>query len=214
MHTSQVGYRADDPFKRGYLSIWLGPSAATGQGGSLEYPAGLKFQLLDDASGREVFSGPVEMAKRATDKEFMFRDMNFNGTDVLRMDFSTFSKPGRYRLHVDGIGCGYPFEIGPGTWANAFRVQMRGFYNQRSGIALGPPYTPFIKPRDHHPDDGVPIFRSDWAASIWSDGAEADIWKGLKSRSHHRACNQRLGRLYGPSGLESATRFSYEGYIS
>ena len=117
----------------------------------------MKFHLLDDASGKEVFSGAVEMAKAATDKELMFKDMNFNGTDVLRMDFSSFSTPGRYRLYVEGIGCGYPFEIGPGTWDHAFWVQMRGFYHQRSGIALGPPYTTFVKPRDHHPDDGVPV---------------------------------------------------------
>ena len=94
--------------------------------------------------------------------------MNFNGTDVLRMDFSRFSTPGRYRLYVEGIGCGYPFEIGPGTWDHAFRVQMRGFYHQRSGIALGPPYTTYVKPRDHHPDDGVPVFLSKYAEPIWS----------------------------------------------
>jgi len=183
VHTSQIGYRADDPFKRGYLSIWLGPSSSSGKNGTCSYPAGLKFELLDDATGKAVYSGTVEMAKRAVDKELMFRDMNFNGTDVLRMDFSSFSKPGRYRLHVDGIGCGYPFEIGPNTWSNAFRIQMRGFYNQRSGIALGPPYTPFVKPRDHHPDDGVPIFQSNWASPIWSDEPEGDVGKGLKSKA-------------------------------
>ena len=182
VHTTQIGYRAEDPFKRGYLSIWLGPSTWSGAGGAFSYPAGLKFQLLDDATGAEVFSGPVEMAKRATDIETMFRDGNYNGTDVLRMDFSSFAAPGRYRLHVDGVGCGYPFAIGGETWSHAFRVQMRGFYNQRSGIALGPPYTDFVKPRDHHPDDGVPIFRTRWAQTIWS-GVNENIWNELKAQA-------------------------------
>ena len=193
VHTTQIGYRADDPFKRGYLSIWLGTSAGTGAGGAFHYPAGLKFHLLDDAGGKEVFSGAVEMAKAATDKELMFKDMNFNGTDVLRMDFSSFRRPGRYRLYVEGIGCGYPFEIGPGAWEHAFRVQMRGFYHQRSGIALGPPYTTFVKPRDHHPDDGVPVLLSKYADSIWSGEKEPKLWDALKDM----ATNRRMTNGWG-----------------
>lgn len=181
VHTNQIGYRADDPFKRGYLSIWLGPLAADPKAGAFTYPAGLRFHLLEDATGADLFTGSVEMAKSSTDKEKMYREMNFNGTDVLRMDFSAFNRPGRYRLYVEGIGCGYPFEIGPSTWSHAFRVQMRGFYNQRSGIALGPPYTTFVKPRDHHPADGVPIFRSNWAASIWKD--ESNVGQALKKQA-------------------------------
>ena len=73
VHTTQIGYRADDPLKRGYLSIWLGTSAWTGTGGAFSYPAGLRFHLLDDTFGKEVFSGSVEMAKAATDKELMSR---------------------------------------------------------------------------------------------------------------------------------------------
>ncbi len=184
VHTSQIGYRVDDPFKRGYLSIWLGTASSPGANGVCSYPARLKFALLDDATGAEAFSGIAEVAKLAGDKEFMFKEMNFNGTDVLRMDFSGFSKAGRYRLYVDGIGCGYPFSIDKGgdTWDHAFHVQMRGFYHQRSGIALGPPYTTYIRPRDHHPDDGVPILKSNWAASIWA-GKEDNIWQGLKDNA-------------------------------
>ncbi len=187
VHTTQIGYRADDPFKRGYLSIWLG------SGGAFSYPAGLRFHLLDDASGKAVFSGTVEMAKAATEAEQMFKAMNFNGTDVLRMDFSSFGKPGRYRLYVDGIGCGYPFEIGPDTWDHAFRVQMRGFYHERSGIALGPPYTTFVKPRDHHPDDGVPVILSKYTQPIWSDDHGPGMWEGLKAM----ATDQRMTNGWG-----------------
>jgi len=187
VHTTQIGYRADDPFKRGYLSIWLGT------GGAFSYPAGLRFHLLDDASGKAVFSGTVEMARAATDTEQMFKPMNFNGTDVLRMDFSSFDEPGRYRLYVEGIGCGYPFEIGPGTWDHAFRVQMRGFFHQRSGITMGPPYTTFVRPRDHHPDDGVPVILSEFAQPIWSDDQGPGMWDGLKAM----ATDQRMTNGWG-----------------
>ncbi len=191
VHTSQIGYRVDDPVKRGYLSIWLGPSAgAPGSGpggGAFSYPEGLTFHLLDDASGAVVFTGAVEMAKRASEPESPVQKMNFNGTNVLRMDFSAFAQPGRYRVHVAGIGCGYPFAIddGSATWEHAFLVQMRGFFHQRSGIALGPPFTTFVKPRDHHPDDGVEIMRSAHAAGIWADqpGDEKHLQRSLREQA-------------------------------
>jgi endoglucanase len=194
VHTSQIGYRADDPFKRGYLSVWLGASMEPGSNGVCSYPAKLKFYLLDDATGAAAFTGTVETAKLASDKESMFKEMNFNSTDVLRMDFSAFSKAGRYRLYVEGIGCGYPFRIDQGadTWEHAFLVQLRGFYHQRSGIALGPPYTTYIRPRDHHPDDGVPIIRSTWAASIRA-GTQDNVMQGLKDH----ATDERLTNAWG-----------------
>jgi len=68
---------------------------------------------------------------------------------------------------VEGVGCGYPFEIGPQVWEKAFVVQMRGFYNNRSGIALGPPVSTFERPRALHPADGHIAYQSTWA---WCDG--------------------------------------------
>lgn len=200
IHTTQIGYRADDPFKRGYLSIWLGVSAWTGTSGAFRYPAGLKFHLLDDASGKVVYSGSVELAKAANEAEPMFlnsalgakSDINYNGTDVYRMDFSSFTTPGHYRLYVEGIGCGYPFAIGPETWDHAFWVQMRGYYHQRSGIPQAPPYSTFVKPRDHHFDD-VPVILTKYTFPIWNGEKSADLWEGLKSM----ATDQRMTNGWG-----------------
>jgi hypothetical protein len=36
----------------------------------------------------------------------------------------------------------------------------RGFYHQRSGIALGEPYTTFKRQRPFHPDDGLKVYAS------------------------------------------------------
>ena len=45
-------------------------------------------------------------------------------------------------------------------WRDAFVTSARGFYHQRSGIALGSPYTDFARPRTFHPDDGLTVFES------------------------------------------------------
>ncbi len=167
IHVNQIGYRPDDPVKRAFLSTWMGT------GGGLNYPANLRFHLVDANSGAAAYSGSVEIAKLADEKELMWRDENMNKADVWRMDFSSFGTPGRYRICVEGIGCSHPFDIGLDVWQRAFLVQMKGLYNERSGMALGPPYTEFVKPRDFHPGDGAKVFQSTY--SILDGGNEQEL---------------------------------------
>ncbi len=168
VHDCQVGFRPDDPLKRGFLSVWLGT------GGAQHYPDGLGFAILQDQGGKEVFRGKLQMARRADQTEEMWvkEPRNWNYTDVLRADFSDFSAPGTYRIYVDGVGCSYPFRIASDTWGWAFRVQMQGFYNQRSGIELGPPYSEYKRPRDFHPADGQRVFQSTY--SVLDGGNEQE----------------------------------------
>gem|GEM_PF-1121325 len=154
VHVSQIGYRPDDPGKRAYLSLWLG------SGGKHAFPEALSFALIDERDERPVFHGKIQLAMAASEPEQMARVANFNKTDVYRMDFDTFSRPGRYRVSVEGIGCSYPFEIKDDVWEKAFQIAMKGFLNQRSGIELGPPFSPFRHPRDFHPEDGVTVYAS------------------------------------------------------
>ena len=118
VHSQQIGYRPDDPVKRAFLSIWLGT------GGPYTYPSGLKFSLRDAQTGLTVFHGAAETVLAADQKEKMFREQNFSKTAVAGSDFSSFGKPGRYRVCVEGIGCGYPFDIGPRVWEKAFVTQI------------------------------------------------------------------------------------------
>ncbi len=157
VHVHQIGYRPDDPIKRAFLSDWLGT------GGALKYPDGLKFSLRDK-NNKAVFTGALELAKSADEKELMWKDQNFNRTDVYRMDFGDFQTPGTYRVCVENIGCSYPFQIEEQAWQRAFKIQIQGLYNQRSGVEVGPPYSDFKKPRDFHPADGVRVFRSKYSA--------------------------------------------------
>ena len=154
VHVNQIGYRPTDPAKRAFVSMWLGT------GGALKLPDSLNFSIVEDKSGKEVWKGQSSDIWRVGKMEEMAREANFSGTDVARLDFSDFQTPGKYRITVEGIGTSYPFEIAEDVWKKAFLVQMKGLYNQRSGMALGPPYTNFNKPRDMHPADGFPVYKT------------------------------------------------------
>ncbi len=175
VHVNQIGYRPDDPAKRAFLSAWLGTGKA------FTYPEGLRFSVIDEASGKDVFNGAVELALAADGKTECLWDKtpkNHTGTAVYRMDFGDLKTPGRYRVSVEGVGCSYPFEIGPSAWEKAFLVQMRGLFHNRSGIELGEPYTTFKKPRDFHPADGAVVTRTTYDAMLNGNEAFGDIVKG------------------------------------
>ena len=166
---NQIGFRPDDPAKRAFLSVWLGT------GGAHSYAEGTRFSLVEDGSGKIVYSGKAILAKAADAPEAMWKSQNFNLTSVYRLDFSDFKTPGTYRVCVEGIGCSYPFAIGDNTWKRAFLTQMRGLYNERSGMELGPPYTNFRKPRDFHPADGAIVYQSTY--SVLEGGGEFEVAK-------------------------------------
>lgn len=153
VHISQIGFRPDDPAKMGFLSVWMG------NGGGLAYDEGLTFWLINEQSQRPVYQGKTQLSKDRDEDESPHGG-NFNRTDVYSMDFSNFQQPGHYRLCVADIGCSLAFEIGDQVWQEAFSVSARGFYHQRSGIALGPPFTSLQRPRPFHPDDGMTVYQS------------------------------------------------------
>ena len=154
IHVTQVGFRPDDPAKVAFLSCWMGT------GGGLAYQPGLAFRVLDDATGKTVFEGHTVLGKPATAEDDDEYHRNYVFADVHEMDFSGLSRPGVYRLAVEGVGCSDPFEIGADAWRKAFVVSARGYYHQRSGIELGPPYATFRRPRCFHPADGVTVYAS------------------------------------------------------
>ncbi len=134
-----------------------------GDGGAHVFERNLQFALVDHATNDVVFRGVVTDVWPAGRPENMKRKQNHSLTDVALIDFSDYSKPGTYRVSVEGIGCSYPFSIGATIWEKPFLTSMKGFYHQRSGIALGAPYSDFSRPRPYHPDDGLQsvCFRGD-----------------------------------------------------
>jgi endoglucanase len=166
VHVSHTGFRPDDPAKVAFLSCWLG------SGGPVEYPEGLAFQVVNEADGSPAFSGRARRIHALGDPEDAY-NKDYARTHVYELDFTPVSTPGTYRVCVDGIGCSYPFEISGDPWGKAFRVSARGFYHQRSGTELGPPYTTYVRPRCFHPDDGVEVYHSTCTLMDSGDGLNA-----------------------------------------
>lgn len=155
VHVSQIGFRTDDPYKCAYLSTWMGT------GGGNVYPENIEFSIIEDNSNKRLFSGKGVMQWNGDVPEGIGSKVNHSRADVIRLDFSTFYRPGRYRLCVEGIGCSFSFNIGEeDTWKHAFLVSLKGLYVHRSGVAMGPPYSDFVRPRSFYPDDGVVVFQS------------------------------------------------------
>jgi len=154
VHVSQIGFRPDDPVKMAFLSLWMG------SGGGMVFREGTPFTVIEQGTEKEVLQGKIQLLKGAGDHDEDAYGKNYNGADVFGLDFSGLRSGGFYRLYVEGIGCSYPFEIGAGVWGKAFNVSARGFYHQRSGIALGPPWTTYLRPRNMHPGDGKKIYQS------------------------------------------------------
>ena len=162
VHVSHLGFRPDDPAKVAFLSCWMGT------GGGLKYEEGLKFEVIDAGTGEVAFTGKTRLSKAAADATEDPYKRNYNGADVHGMDFSEMKAKGEYRVSVEGVGCSYPFRIDDDAWRRAFYVSARGFYHQRSGIALEKPYTDFKRPRSMHPADGVKVCAS--TASLMDTG--------------------------------------------
>ncbi len=153
VHVSQIGFRPDDPLKVGYLSTWMG------NGGGLDYTDGLSFQLVNEQTNTPVYSAKARLTRPQQQSEDP-KGKDYTLSEVHQLDFSDFKQAGRYRLCVEGVGCSFPFEIAPDAWKQAFFTSARGFYHQRSGIAIGAPFTDFQRPRAFHPDDGVKVYQS------------------------------------------------------
>jgi endoglucanase len=174
VHASHLGYRPDDPFKRAFLSLWLGT------GGAYEYSNPGKFQLLDDKTGKSVFEGDIKLLMGKNDKEKLRLEKNYAMTAVYGMDFSGFKTAGVYRVHVPGVGCSYPFPIANDAHAKSFEKAMKGFLHQRSGLHLQKPWSDYDRPRDLHPADGIKVYVSKYG--VWQADAlgkeEGKDWFG------------------------------------
>ncbi len=158
LHAIQTGYRPDDPYKRAYLSFWMGVDQDGKQGSCT--PDVDAFELVD-AGGKTVFTGKAELAKKAGDEEqiSIHEKLDYTKAAVRRLDFSDFKTPGEYRVFVAGLGVSGPFRIAADVWEKPFKAAMQGILAQRQGIDLGPPACAYTRKRPFHPDDGVEFYQ-------------------------------------------------------
>ena len=188
VHASHIGFRPDDPLKHAFVSLWLGG------GGGQDYPDDLAFEVLDDATGTVAFTGRAQVAKALGAREQVRGDRDYAGTEVLRLDFSPLARPGRYRVHVPGIGCSAAFPIAADAWLAAARVSLKGLLAHRSGIALGPPLLPYERPRPMHPADGLTVLP---VPRTMHDGESEAVREGVRDLLKAGALPDALPEAWG-----------------
>jgi endoglucanase len=174
IHVNLAGFDPDDTVKTAYLSSWNGfevvpGNARGGVGTPQDYAAGTTFQVIDEATGKVVKTGEIELNQDAADQS-RFSGLNFHQTDVYKMDFSDVTDAGTYHVVVDGVGRSQSFEIEDSHWQDLFDISFSGFYHHRSGIALDAEYTDFPRDRSLHPDDGVVVQQSTVKLTDTSEG--------------------------------------------
>lgn len=139
IHFNRLGYAPGFP-KRAYVSRDLGSA------GELSLPDGMTARLVD-SEGKTVFTGTLI---RRPDAGWKWHQ------EVSVFDFSPVDIPGRYRIKIDGLGSSAPIRIHEGALAAAARLHALGLYHQRSGAAIGPPYTRFAHPASHTAPAEIP----------------------------------------------------------
>lgn len=199
IEVNQAGYHPHQHEKVARLFEWIG------DGGGVDFSAFKTFSVVDDKSGTPVFRGEITLLAAGNPTRKMAPERTADPDNdlpapVYELNFSQFSQPGTYRVVVPGLGTSFPFKIDENVWADITKVAAKGFFNQRSGIDLGPPYTTYKMPRTMHPADGFPIYRTDPAiffdptkfdnkngggnafkriqASILEDQTEPNAWGG------------------------------------
>ena len=108
------------------------------------------FCLVNAENGEEAYRGTAVLGHNGME---MDGKVNHSAENVYYLDFNDFKKPGRYFVSVDGVGRSVEFTIGDDVYQSAFRMASHGLFQQRCGIELGPPYTPWRRIACHA--DGV-----------------------------------------------------------
>ncbi len=192
IHVSQIGFRPDDPWKTAFISLWMG------NGEEFNLSDGAEFYLKSKVNNKIVYRGKIVLSKSASQKDEDYFKKNYSGVDVYLADFSNFNENGEYRVCLLDMGCSYPFTISNDVWQDAFYISIRGLYHQRSGVAIGPPFTSFIRPRCFHPDEGTRVFASTVTLMETSNGINPnnDTFKALQKGKTNTIINGAWGGYF------------------
>lgn len=193
IHVPHVGFEPDDARKFGYFSAWLGkPGLKLGREkpeGSFTPEESLAFAVIDDVTGNPVVSGPLTLVQPGLTTDL-------DKTSVYKADFSALRQEGTYRMSVSGVGLSRRFSIRAGVRRDLFRLAMRGYYHQRSGIPLEKPYTDWVRPRSLHPEDGFLPVQSRATLMDTDYGANLRNISSFKALSDQRT-EERVPEAWG-----------------
>lgn len=170
VHINQNGYGPNDPAKVAYVSRPYFEVV-----GDEPFGNGTAFQVIADEGDSMVLEGAL--SRRPRGDELDLGDLT--GAPVFEADFSELTEVGRYRLCVESVGCSETFRVGNQVWTDLVHAVSRSMYHQRSGVALGPPYTPVARPRPYHPDDGMVIRESGYRLLDSTGAPLGDVFADL-----------------------------------
>lgn len=111
--------------------------------------AGERFEVIG-ADGKPVIEGRLDAAKAWAP----------SGETVRVADFSWLSRPGAYRLKVEGLPLSDPFTVAQDGYRALNDAALKAFYLNRAAIALEPKYAGRWARPAGHPDDKVLVHAS------------------------------------------------------
>ncbi len=176
IHVNIIGYSLSESIKAADLYQWLG------DGGQRDYKAweGRKVYLYDVKSGKKQQAGTVKFWKPSSASSQEAGGKNLIGSDVWNVDFKC-SRPGRYRLVVEDVGCSMDFDVSPAVYHEPFRYSVRGYYYMRLGEPIDPEHvTPIPRQPQFIPEvdpKGFTIYKTDFHP--WNPEWRAlrtDVW--------------------------------------
>lgn len=137
VHVNLNGYSPVETSMAADLYLWLG------DGGPRDYGAyeGRKVWLLDTETGEKKPAGEVKFWKKREDSRFEAGGKDLTGSPVWDISFRE-TRPGTYRLVVDGVGCSMDFRIAPDVYRLPYQYSVRGYYYMRIGEPMIPEVTP------------------------------------------------------------------------
>ena len=120
IHVNQVAYPPAGP-KVAWLSWWLGDA-------SIDFSRYKTFSLVraGDALQAAVFSAPIVQDSDPQNRKY-------SGSDLFRVDFSAFNAPGKYQVHIHGVGKSHAFDIGSGGFNYVAYTAIRSLTLARDG---------------------------------------------------------------------------------
>jgi len=113
-------------------------------------PATAVFYIVRVPAGDTVYAGALGPAVASANSSLQ----------TYEADFTSFEKEGDFKVVVPGAGDSYLFHIGRHMASPVVRAALKGYYYQRSGMALEPRYAGTWSRPAGHPDTAVLVHAS------------------------------------------------------